>query len=324
MASADAGAWLGEHLFLNAGIYTPECDRVVLDVVKPFVERCRAEGWIDGFFFIRFGERGPHVRLRLHGDPRVLEDTVRPALRDHLSRIAPGVVEGWPDGTGEPGALTHVQTVEYEPETDRYGGPDGVRLAEDVFERSSETAFVLLSTVRGEHASRLGKALLAMVLLTHVFTADREEGAAFARRYGLNYLRALAADEEGRSAWLGAFDGGWERQAERLCAYVDDAWERLDAGESLSETLDRHHADLREVRRRFDALFDAGRLSRGGVPFASREAAVEGVVPSYLHMTSNRLGVTIHEESYLAYLVARALGGETAEAGASQPTAEGR
>jgi thiopeptide-type bacteriocin biosynthesis protein len=337
--------WRSEYLFFNGHIYSGECDRVVFQVMEPFVRRCQAEGWIDQWFFIRYSERGFHVRLRLHGERATLENVVAPALRAHVESIDPGIVEDFPlppfvppagqaaggDGPageqaanepapsaaqggpalpeGEPGRVTHLMMVEYEPETERYGGPEGVRLAERFFEVSSEATLALLQRGNAaERSSRLGKGLLAMVVLVHVFRGDRDGGADFARQYGLNYLRTLVPDEERRSAWLGAFGSGFEQQAETLSMYVEEVWSRMDEGESLSEALDRYHADLLPIRDHFRELLETGRLGRAEMPFRTWEHAVAGIVSSYVHMMNNRLGISIQEESYLAYLMVRALG----------------
>ena len=51
----EESSWLAVHLFFNyPGIYTGECDAVVMEVALPFVRRCQEEGWIDGTFFIRY------------------------------------------------------------------------------------------------------------------------------------------------------------------------------------------------------------------------------------------------------------------------------
>ena len=311
--SPDEGSWLAGHIFFNAHIYTPECDRVVLDVAEPFLRRCQREGWIDGHFFIRYSELGPHVRFRVHGDPEVLENTVWPALEEHVRSLHPDAVMGAPDGSpleGETTAkVTHLARIEYEPETERYGGPDGVRLAERFFEVSSEASYALLHKTGTERSSRLGKGLLSMVVLVHTFATSREHATEFAHQYGINYLRSLVRDEEGRSAWLGAFGSGYEQQAETLTTYVTEVWERLDEGDELSEALDAYHAGLLQVRDEFRALLDQQRLLfRGETPFTSWEQAVSGIVSSYVHMHNNRLGVSIQEESYLAYLIMRAMG----------------
>ncbi len=324
-------AWLSHYLFFAGGLYEGAGDRVALDVAEPFVRRCMAEGWCDGHFFIRYSDRGYHIRLRLHGRADVLEGTVVPALWEHVRSLWPAVREGYPDppeegkpyvAEGEHGEVTHLARVEYEPETERYGGPDGVVLAEEFFQASSDAAYALLAkTHPTERSSRLGKGLLSMVVLVHVFREDREAAAQLANSYGINYLRSLVPDQERQSAFLGAFGTGYEAQAGTLTTYVDEVWSRLDEGEELSETLDRYHADLRRVRERFRALLDERRLLlRNETPIESWDVAVLAIVPSYIHMMNNRLGVSIHEEAYLAYLIHRALGTTT---GAAAPTTEG-
>ncbi|HEX2204344.1 MAG TPA: thiopeptide-type bacteriocin biosynthesis protein [Longimicrobium sp.] len=317
---AEEPRWLSVHLFFPGGIYTPECDRVVLDTVQPFVRRCHAEGWVDGYFFIRYSELGPHVRLRFHGRGDVVDETVWPALRAHVEALHPGVVFEPPTEPPQPRShvdtqegdearVTHAALIEYEPETDRYGGPEAVRLAERYFEVSSDATFALLARSGRERSSRLGKGLLSMVVLAHVFGGTREKAADFMHQYGIGYLRNIVRSEDGRSAWLGAFDSGFDAQAENLVAYVEEVWSRMDEGEELSEALDAWHDGLKRIRGEFRELFEAGRLLRQGQePFGQWEQAVGGIVSSYVHMMNNRLGVSIQEEAYLAYLITRALG----------------
>jgi thiopeptide-type bacteriocin biosynthesis protein len=318
--------WLACHLFFEreTGIYTGECDEVVLDVAEPFVRRCQREGWIDGWFFIRYSEYGPHVRLRLHGRTEVLDDVVWPALREHVRALYPDVAFERPDVPAMPVyppvepppeprdrvfGLTHAALIDYEPETDRYGGPEGVRLAERFFEVSSEAACSLLQkTSRTERSSRLGKGLLTMVEMMHVFSlGDRAAASRWANQYNIGYLRGVARDEEARGAWLGAFDSGYGSQADTLGEYVEEVWSRMDEGESLSEALDLYRDGLLEVRGHFRDLFDAGRLLGAQEPYTAWETAVGAICSSYLHMMNNRLGITIQEESYLAYLIMRTL-----------------
>lgn len=315
--------WLAVHLFFDyPGIYTGECDEVVLQVVEPFVRRCQREGWIDGWFFIRYSEHGPHVRLRLHGADEVLEREVWPALlalvrerwpdvsteKPDVPAMAPYPSDAPPERHERPLTLTHAARIEYEPETDRYGGPEGVRLAERFFEISSEAALALLhKTHRTERSSRLGKGLLTMVELMHVFSRDRARAAAWANQYNLGYLRGVAPEEEQRGAWLGAFGSGYDAQAETLGEYVEEVWSRMDEGEALSDALDLYRDGLLEVRGHFRDILDAGRLGHSRESYTDWDVAVGAICSSYLHMMNNRLGVTIQEESYLAYLILRTL-----------------
>jgi thiopeptide-type bacteriocin biosynthesis protein len=321
MTEATGREWLSVYLFFNGWIYAPECDRVAVDVVEPFVRRCQGEGWIDQHFFIRYSEFGPHVRLRLLGAPDVLSGQVWPALVQHLRAANPDVVvDERPDtpsvparAEDEPVRVTHVARVEYEPETERYGGPDALLVSERAFEVSSDAAFALTAKMTPERSSRLGKGLLSMVVLVHAFCGARERGAAFAQMYSTNYLRSLVREDGGRDAWLDAFDQGFSQQSDTLMEYVDAVWEAMDDGDELSETLDAYADGMRRHREELRALLDAGRVQVGGQTAPDWDRVVNGIVPSYVHMMNNRLGITLQEESYLGYLITRALG-RTAEA----------
>lgn len=321
--------WLSVYLFFNGWIYEPPCDRVVVDVVEPFVRRCQARGWVDQYFFIRYSEFGPHVRLRFLGRPDVLGGEVWPALVEHLRAHNPAVeIDARPEtpgapqrADGDPVLVTHVARVEYEPETERYGGPDALLVSERLFEVSSDAAFALTAKMTPERSSRLGKGLLSMVVLVHVFCGDRERGAAFSQMYSTNYLRSLVREDGGRDAWLDAFDQGFSQQSETLMEYVDAVWEAMDDGDELSETLDAYADGMRRHRDELRALFDAGRVQVMGETAAEWSRAVNGIAPSYVHMMNNRLGITIQEESYLGYLITRALGrsAEVLRAGNAPP-----
>jgi thiopeptide-type bacteriocin biosynthesis protein len=312
----DGREWLSVYLFFDGWIYTPDCDRIVVDVAEPFVRLCQQRGWIHQHFFIRYSEFGPHVRLRLLGLPDVLGGDVWPALVQHLRAHNPDVqvdtrpeTQGMPQRPeGQPVRVTHVARVEYEPETERYGGPHALLVSERAFQVSSDAAYALIARMGTERSSRLGKGLLGTVILIHLFAESREHGSAFTQMYSTNYLRSVAREEDGREALLDAFDQGFSSQAETLMEYVDAIWEAMDDGDSLSETLDAYADGMRGIREELRALFGEGRVISMGEPAAEWTRAWQSIVPSYLHMMNNRLGITIQEESYLGYLVTRALG----------------
>jgi thiopeptide-type bacteriocin biosynthesis protein len=316
MAHTTGRGWLSVYLFFDGWIYTADCDRIVVDVAEPFVRRALAEGWIDQHFFIRYSEFGPHVRLRMYGEAGVLEQTVWPALVEHVRAHSPAVqADARPADPsvprreeGAPVQVTHLQRVEYEPETERYGGPHALLVSERAFQASSDAAYALIAKMGPERSSRLGKGLLSMVVLVHLFAGDRDQAAQFVQMYSTNYLRAVAREEGGREALLDAFDQGFSQQSETLMEYVDAIWEAMDDGDSLSDTLDAYVEGMRAIREELRALFQQERVQAAGRVPAEWAHAWQPLVPSYLHMMNNRLGITIQEESYLGYLVTRALG----------------
>ncbi len=306
--------WLSAYLFWeaddtmgvwghagSAGIYGATADRVVLEVVEPIVVECRERGWAESFFFVRYSEDGPHVRLRLLHTSKESEQSLRRLV---AARAQEAIAA---DAQGE-GLLTKFEWVPYEPEYERYGGPQGMDLSEEIFHDSSLAAIDLLRKIdRSSRSGRLGKGLLAMLVMLHAFLESRDSCAELAGQYGSNYLRALVPDPELQETWQKRFEEGFDRQSDRLAPYVEAAWEALASGQELTPELDSYKATLDLSRRRFRDLFDQGVLVYGGETLTDWRRAVGSIMPSYVHMMNNRMGISIQEESYLSVLIQHTL-----------------
>jgi thiopeptide-type bacteriocin biosynthesis protein len=96
------------------------------------VQRLRQAGQIDRWFFLRFGDPEWHLRWRLHGKGAELLATVLPQLRDAM---APFI---------EQGIIWRIEIDTYEREVERYGGDEGIEVAEQIFEADSWSAVQLV------------------------------------------------------------------------------------------------------------------------------------------------------------------------------------
>jgi thiopeptide-type bacteriocin biosynthesis protein len=116
--------------WLYAKLYTgpATADEVLTEVVSPVTQQAVRSGAADGWFFIRYGAPDWHIRLRLHGEPGRLEQEVWPALR---AAVAPLLQDG---------RVWRLQLDTYEREVERYGGAEGIVLAERLFHADSEAA----------------------------------------------------------------------------------------------------------------------------------------------------------------------------------------
>jgi len=120
--------WLYAKLY--AGVVT--ADRVLLDAIAPLAEAAVASGAADRWFFIRYADPREHLRVRFHGDPaRLREDVLPTLLAIGSSQLAAGRV--W-----------RVQLDTYEREIERYGGPAGIELAEQLFCADSDAVVEIL------------------------------------------------------------------------------------------------------------------------------------------------------------------------------------
>ncbi len=290
--SPDRNPWLSAHLHFRGHLFGVEADRVLLDDVAPWLDAWRDDELFERFFFIRYELGGPHIRLRLL--PR--DASCRQELERRIDEQA----------AASP-SIEAVRRQPYEPESARYGGPAGLGPSEDHFQASSIAALGLLSKIQpDDRPARLGKAMLAQLVVLHGLLPDREPAAELIHAFGSSYLRHRAGDPHRQQQWLDEFQRGFDRQSDRLAAYVEAAWSALEDGDELTPELDTLRAELAITRSQLRAAADRGELLAAGQP-ADWQSCVRWLLPSYLHMTHNRIGADLREECYLSVLIEKTL-----------------
>lgn len=272
--------WSAWHLHLASNAQSL-LDRVVNEVVAPVARSLDGAPW----FFIRYWQGGPHIRLRV-GDLSPAEyDRVERLLRERLEtagRPAAGEsrineeayrAEARLLARNESGGDRDVQSLRapgvhravYEPETARYGGPDLMPRTERLFQLSSELVLALLPHVSDARA----RSVLALRATVSAAAAlgDEAEQAAF-------YAGSLAAWR----AWAFGF-GCTEEQVEGMCRIPRGAVKPVDA--TRHGPFGTWHAALSD-------LVTEIRTTTATVPGQ--------ILVSHVHMFHNRLGRTLFDE----------------------------
>ncbi|MER6098114.1 thiopeptide-type bacteriocin biosynthesis protein [Streptomyces sp. NPDC001728] len=137
-AQAHAGrrAVLPGGEWLYAKVYVPEGlqDQVLARHVSRLVasDAVRAAG-PDGWFFLRYADPDPHLRLRFRGKPETLWPVLLPAVRE------------WAEELRDAGLTDRLVLDTYDPETERYGGPAALVHAERVFRADSADVLAQLA-----------------------------------------------------------------------------------------------------------------------------------------------------------------------------------
>jgi thiopeptide-type bacteriocin biosynthesis protein len=263
--------------WLYAKLYTGPAtlDQILLDLVRPVVEAVRGSGAADQWFFIRYGDPDWHLRLRFHGEPARLHGEVLPALQAAAAPLL------------DDDRLWRVQFDTYEREVERYGGADGIVLAERLFHADSEAALAL-AVLLGEDArgdTRWRLALLGMdLLLTDLgFDLDTRRAVVRAARDRFGAEHRVDADFKHQ---LGQKFRPERRGLEALLDLNPGGDDRLGPG---LETFRRRSARLAPVAAELRERARSGRLS---VPLTE-------LAPSYLHMHANRLLRSAHRAQEL-------------------------
>jgi hypothetical protein len=262
-------------------------DGLLCDVVPAAVSAAAEVTTVARWFFLRYSdELGAHVRLRLAGTSRAAVDEIHRVV-DPVLQAAVGTASHIPSPRSpqERGARHGVVGAYlgiYEPETAKYGGPQGLDIAEAVFQTSSETVIELLAPPLPPANRRP----LALLLMARAVGAGlpAPQVSAFWDRYQDHWsaptmggapaahdprLQAAATRLAEEAAHLEAAE-----RVGRLLATYERAIGRY------SETLLRSHIALRPA----DALFHQ------------------------IHLTNNRLGIPPMHEGMLARLVSVSTG----------------
>ncbi|XVS67424.1 thiopeptide-type bacteriocin biosynthesis protein [Actinosynnema sp. CA-299493] len=168
--------WTSLHVRLSWAV--EDVDAFIAGVLAPELDGHRAAGRVGDWFYVRYWEEGPHLRVRARDATVDLADRVRAlvAQADHP------VLEAGPDW------LPHgdVRETRYEPEVERYGGPAALPVAEDVFCRSTEVAVAVLRSA----GSRFTAAVELVMATTIALGLGRVEAASWLRSLATGWRQA--------------------------------------------------------------------------------------------------------------------------------------
>ncbi|MFI9649371.1 lantibiotic dehydratase C-terminal domain-containing protein [Streptomyces sp. NPDC052040] len=330
------GDWLAVHVF-----YAASPRPLLLQCVRPLVDALTEEGLLAGYFFINYWLEGPHLRLRLR--PSRAEHSAAVRERAHTALAAflrerPALYEvkagfladlyetlftleyredqrGELLGSDGRMRLRPNNTFEdrpYEPEYGKYGGAAGVALAEWHFQHSSDLVIEAARTMNLHlRTVLLGLSAQLMMVMSGTFLPD-DALPVFLDRYHTFWNRAFSG-----TAYTA--DHGYDRAYATMGASLPERFRRIrtavaeGAPERLPGFLRGWAAHCAELRDRA-----AGLAARGELVFRAwddsrdiRPTDPAGALPMllspYLHMTNNRLSLTIRDEAFLSYVLGRAL-----------------
>jgi len=267
---APGSRWLFAKLYCG----TATGDRILAEAVAPLAEELLAAGEIRRWFFIRYGDPQWHLRVRFEGEPDRLRQAVEPRLTVLFARLLGG--EAGAGDSAAAGGVWKVQLDTYEREVERYGGPEGIELAEEIFFHDSRTVVALLGLCGGDRGARqrwqLTLAGMDRLFDDFSFPVERRLAVAEAMGEGLGHrfreegLRARLADR------LRAERPDLEAVLGEDGARGGPEWE---AGLAVLAERSRALAPVVEELTRRDR---AGRL----------RPALGEIVPSLVHMFVNR------------------------------------
>jgi lantibiotic biosynthesis protein len=292
--------WL--YVILNGPRATE--DALLAGPLGALADRFVEQGDADGWFFVRYGDPGPQLRLRVHGAAATLIDRVLPALAR------------WGAEAIAEGSRTQLAVVTYDRELERYGGPAATELCERMACADARAVRLLLAAADTANPpvlrDRLELALVSTADLLASLTRDPvslaprgQDAAAITARSGALYrerqphLRSLLAALQENPAPSQAAPS----QAAPSQAAPSQAAPPLAAQWQTAQWQAVRHA-LADRRTRLVPLVAELRDQRRD---GAGSRTVEQLIPSLVHMHANRLGLNRTDEQLMLGLLDRTL-----------------
>lgn len=253
--------WLFAKLFTGQAT----ADQILVGTVAPLVLEILAAGEADRWFFIRYSDPEPHIRLRLHGEPSVLWGRVLPRLQQAMDPI---LKDGW---------IWKFQLDTFEPETGRYGGPENIICAERAFQSDSEAILRILALYPGDEGTdaRWRLAIRSVDEYYHALGLSLEDKLRVADISRTMYAREFWAENGPGEHQLGDKFRPVRKQLEALLDPTRDAESPLSAGIMILKERTKQLRPLFQEMLEFQAQ---GKLTH----------KLEDMMSSFVHMSVNR------------------------------------
>ena len=270
------------ELYLCAHAAPEHHPEVVTDLVLPLALSIRDRPELRSLFFVRMNVPTWQVRLRVVGEERWLQGIYRQEAEERLQPFL------------RDGVVTRAEWTRYEREVERYGGEEGMDLAETIYLHDS---LACLEWLRLEREGKLGRSRREIALLMAERYADflGLEGTERARFYQFGYVwaREMGTWEDEDLAKLEARYRQIEpAMREMLEGELSRDPETLWGGPESWQVAERFLHALQPLLARVVEGFRAGRIAQH----------LSYLGWSYTHLPCNRLGLPPTPEAILRYL----------------------
>lgn len=299
--------WAGVHCYLHQDV--AQTDRFITECVAPAAQRLIGTGKAASWFFLRYWHGGPHVRVRFRDAQAPDLQEFEEHVRSWLSRQADSAQQ-----LDEAGFRAHFGSLDpeqwrahgdvvragYLPETDRYGGPEGLAACETVFQVSSDIA---VSVLRSDDRGKVLMIGLDLLMAALSATGDQAlDVVRSARRYFASWDFVEETRTDGQAAMdraeamRRADPGQWTRRSTQIEQVVH------------SQPQTTHGVWYRVIK---DLMGTLRRLEADGELMGDPMA----IFWSVMHMMNNRLGLSIGDERAISWLASRVHPGWNAPVG---------
>lgn len=288
--------WESIHVFIR----TNDLQEQLITFLGQTFEELKSENKINKWFFIRYWEGSPHIRVRFSGncDRKIVQKKIQNFLKNHKEQSVDldreiyyskinFKAEGFKKESDLPWyAQGSIIPIEYKPEYERYGGTELMSLNETIFNISSNVAVNLLNYTKNNFSLRF----ILSIFMTK------------------SLIQKLPNDffPEGKLTFLSNCLSAWEKIEPDNIKFdqVSTFSIMLNKSDTFEKTATKIFSQDDSEEKIIKALVEIGSKLR-------KSEEISSIIFSQLHMTFNRLGIYPQLEKKVYPLVEGALINET-------------
>lgn len=315
--------WLGLHVFYHD---LNRFDHLLVTGVYPILDELKIERDVRKYFFIRYWEGGPHIRIRILAQENnvtktkaVVEQKLISYFKKYPSRVSFDDPQKYYNQLNEQGGELYnnhtIKEFKYNPEYQRYGGQCAMSIAQSYFHLSSDVALNVIKAYMDKRNKLYSIAMDMMLLTTCAFFSVNSHLIEFFKGYS-NYFKVYNIremnDKELFSKWNNSFNKQTHQLKRQMQLLISSIIQR--ETEQLPALYKHWFSESVKLCTELDRLYKDQLLYHpingdklNPINDAEKLEAYVYYVQSYIHMHNNRLGINPIEESYLAYLLYRTL-----------------
>lgn len=308
--------WISLHVFLSGGEQT---HRFLTEWLAASCDDMAGKNVIAQWFYIRYWDGGPHIRVRLQ-NCTVSQADLQNLFESNISAYVvaePIAKEDFYNGHGFDGVKPppsqelkwygegSVVNLEYEPEYARYGGQMAIDVNEDLFCISTSIAIRLLRAMGRNDLKKMALSIQFMMITAVALHNSLAEIKAFFHHYAKYWENYSPATQKMNAGDAIASDEFTRLQLTSLLTGTGRSFEK-------STPQGYWFASLKDAIEKFNVIYDNHLLISpitGALAISRDEAdlAIANIIGSQMHMFNNRLGLSAEEEYYFSKKIVKTI-----------------
>ena len=297
--------WISCYIFHDISF-----EKVLIELIKPLIDKLKESNYSNEYFFIRYWENGPHVRLRIFPKNKLFTDEIIDVIKI--------TIKSYFDSLKKELNYT-VKFNDYVQEIQRYGGDDNMKIAEKHFQHSSN---IVLSHISYNNNNRSYSNAISFAIQMHLIFAkklivNKKDSILYFDSLQKKLLPNSVKLDENNKICVGEinkvktfFTNSYKSQKKTIDFIAKNIWDKEFSDSWMKEWSN----SCSSIKRLIEETYSKNKLLKPEWFELNKESNLSiknqifwSIYDSYIHMTNNRLGIHLRDEAFIAFLILKGL-----------------